>query len=89
MNGNFAPVLSVDCTLSHLRKQSAEAQTVLSPMYTAIEAVAKARQISVEGLMAAVGNNTAREIMEMVQIPSDAITEIDKALHQMINQLED
>ena len=41
-----------------------------------------------KGLMAAVGNNTAREIMEMVQIPSDAITEIDKALHQMINDLE-
>ena len=80
---------SVDCTLSHLRKQSAEAEAVLAPMYAAIEAVAKARQFSVEGLMTAVGNNTAREIMEMVQIPSDTITEIDKALHQMINQLED
>jgi hypothetical protein len=89
MNGNFAPVLSVDCTLSHLRKRSAEAQIALSPMYAAIEAVAKARQFSVEGLMTAVGNNTAREIMEMVQIPSDTITEIDKTLHQMINQLED
>ena len=89
MNGNFAPVLSVDCTLSHLRKQSEEAQTVLAPMYAAIEAIAKARQFSVEGLMAAVGNNTAREIMEMVQIPAEAITGIDKALHQMINKLED
>ena len=89
MNSNFAPVLSADCTLSHLRKQSEEAQTVLAPMYAAIEAIAKARQFSVEGLMAAVGNNTAREIMEMVQIPAEAITEIDKALHQMINKLED
>jgi Esterase/lipase len=89
MNGNFAPVLSVSCTLSHLRRQNEEAKTVLAPMFAAIEAVAKARQFSVEGLMAAVGNNTAREIMEMVQIPSDAITEIDKALHQMVNQLED
>ena len=71
MNGNFAPVLSVDCTLSHLRKQSEEAQTVLAPMYAAIEAIAKARQFSVDGLMAAVGNNTAREIMEMVQIPAE------------------
>ena len=89
MNGNFAPVLSVSCTLSHLRRQNEEAKTVLAPMFAAIEAVAKARQFSVEGLMAAVGNNTAREIMEMVQIPSDAIMEIDKALHQMVNQLED
>lgn len=89
MNGNFAPVLSVDCTLSHLRRQSEEAKAVLAPMFAAIEAVAKARQFSVEGLMAAVGNNTAREIMEMVQIPAEAITGIDKALHQMINKLED
>jgi len=89
MNGNFAPVLSADCTLSHLRKQSEEAQTVLAPMYAAIEAIAKARQFSVDGLIAAVGNNTAREIMEMVQIPAEAITGIDKALHQMINKLED
>ena len=44
MNSNFAPVLSADCTLSHLRKQSEEAQTVLAPMYAAIEAIAKARQ---------------------------------------------
>ena len=89
MNGNFAPVLSVSCTLSHLRRQNEEAKAVLAPMFAAIEAVAKARQFSVEGLMEAVGNNTAREIMEMVQIPSDAIMEIDKALHQMVNQLED
>ncbi len=89
MNGNFAPVLGVDCTLSHLHRQNKEAKTVLAPMYTAIEAVAKARQFSVEGLMTAVGNNTAREIMEMVQIPAETIIEIDKALHQMINELED
>ena len=89
MNGNFAPVLSVDCTLSHLRRQSEEAKAVLAPMFAAIEAVAEARQFSVEGLMAAVGSNTAREIMEMVQIPAETITQIDKALHQMINQPED
>ena len=64
-------------------------KAVLAPMFAAIEAVAKARQFSVEGLMAAVGNNTAREIMEMVQIPGETITEIDKALHQLINELED
>lgn len=88
MNGDFAPVLSVDCTLSHLRKQSEDAKAVLAPMFTGIEAVAAARQFSVEGLMAAVGNNTAREIMEMVQIPADVIAEIDRALHGMVNELE-
>lgn len=88
MNGNFAPVLSVDCTLAHLRRQREEAQTVLTPMFAAIEAVAKARQFSVEGLMAAVGNNTAREIMEMCGIPADTIAEIDRQLHGIVNELE-
>ena len=88
MNGDFAPVLSVDCTLSHLRRQSEAVRAALAPMFAAIEAVAKARQFSADGLMAAVGSNTAREIMEMVQIPAETITGIDKALHQMVNEPE-
>ncbi len=89
MNGNYAPVLSVDCTLHHLLKQKEAAKSVLAPMMKGIEAVAKARGYSVEGLMAAIGNNTARELMEMVQIPADLIRQIDRQLHGMINELED
>ena len=88
MNGDYAPILSVDCTLKHLQKQSEDARTVLAPMFAGIEAVAKARGFSVEGLMAAIGNNTAREIMEMVQIPAGTIQEIDKVLHRTVNELE-
>ncbi len=88
MNANYAPVLSVMCTLNHLNGQSDAAKAVLAPMYAGIEAVAKARQFSAEGLMAAVGNNTAKEIMEMLQMPEQAIKTIDAALHGMINELE-
>ena len=38
--------------------------------------------------MAAIGNNTAKEIMEMLQMPEQAIKTIDAALHGMINELE-
>ena len=89
MNSDYAPVLSIDCTLSHLRKQSEAVKGVLAPMFAGIEAVAAARNFNVEGLMAAVGNNTAREILEMVQVPAEMITRIDTALHGMINELED
>ena len=89
MNSDYAPVLSIDCTLSHLRKQSEAVKDVLAPMFAGIEAVAAARKFDVEGLMAAVGNNTAREILEMVQVPAEMITRIDTALHGMINELED
>lgn len=88
MNGDFAPVLSVNCTLRHLCRQSEKVRIVLAPMYTGIKAVAKARGFSLEGLMAGIGSNTAREIMEMVQIPAETIHEIDKALHGMVNELE-
>lgn len=88
MNGDLAPVLSVDCSLSHLRRQRDDVRGILAPMFSGIEAVAGMRGFSVEGLMNAVGNNTAREIMEMVQIPAETIAAIDKALHQMLNETE-
>ena len=88
MNADFAPVLSVECTLAHVRGQSEEAKAALSVMFAGIEAVAKARGFSVEGLMVAVGNNAAREIMELCQIPADTISGIDKTLHGMVNLLE-
>ena len=87
MNADFAPVLSVECSVSHLSGQKEEARAVLRPMYAAIEAVAKARGFSVEGLTAAVGNNTAREIMEMEHLPAELITQIDTALHGMANEV--
>ena len=88
MNADYTPILSVECSLNHLRKQSEQARAVLAPMFQAIEALAQARGYSAEGLMAAVGNNTAREIMEMLQIPGETIHEIDAQLHGMVNALE-
>lgn len=86
-NGDTAPVLSVMCTLNHIRRQSAEAVSVLKPLFDGIQAVADARGFSMEGLMAAIGNNTLRELMEMVQVDSETIQEIDKALHSMVNKI--
>lgn len=87
MNADSAPVLSVGCTLNHIRKQSEEAKAVLKPMFDGMQAVAKIRGYSMEVLMAAVGNNTAKELMEMVQVDAETIQEIDKALHSMVNPI--
>lgn len=87
-NGDNAPVLSVMCSLAHIRKQSADAIAVLKPLFAGMRAVADARGFSMEGLMAAVGNNTVRELMEMVQVDGETIQEIDKTLHSMINHIE-
>lgn len=86
-NGDTAPVLSVMCTLNHIRRQSGEAISVLKPLFDGMQAVAGARGFSMEGLMAAVGNNTVRELMEMVQVDGETIQKIDKALHSMVNRI--
>ena len=87
MNANYAPVLSVECSISHLGKQSDAVKAVLQPMYAAIEVAAKARGFSVEGLTFAIGSNTAREIMETVHVPEETIRQIDVMLHGMINEV--
>lgn len=86
-NGDTAPVLSVMCSLNHIRKQSEEATAVLKPLWDGMQAVANARGYTVEGLMAAVGNNTVRELMEMVMVDEETILKIDSSLHSMVNQI--
>lgn len=88
VNGDYAPVLSIVCTLNHIRKQSEQVQTILAPLYDRMCAVATAGNYSMEGLMAAVGNNTIRELMEMVLVDENTIIAIDKALHAMVNKIE-
>jgi hypothetical protein len=70
-----------------LSQQNEEVKAVLSPMYGAIAEVAKERGFSLEGLMAAVANNTAREMMETVHLSENIIREIDAVLHGMVNKL--
>lgn len=71
----------------HLRKQNAQAQELLAPLYAGIQAVADERGLPVDVLMAVVGTNAARELMEIVNVPMEQIREIDRALHKISNQL--
>ncbi|MCR4949951.1 MAG: alpha/beta hydrolase [Solobacterium sp.] len=87
LNADGAPVLSIACSLGHMLKQNKEAQDLLKPMYEGMEMVAKARGYQLEGLYAVLSKNTISEIMEMLQMPSNAVKEIDSALHKMINEI--
>ena len=82
-NGDTAPVLSVACSLKHIRKQNEKVQKLLAPMYEKLDALAKDRGFSEENLMRAIAENTIREIMETLQIDSETIRKIDKTLHGM------
>ena len=80
-NGDTAPVLSVTCSLKHIRKQNEEVQQLLAPMYDRLAALAKDRGCPEGILMQAIAENTIREIMETLQIDSETIMKIDKTLH--------
>ena len=80
-NGDTAPVLSVICSLKHIRKQKEEVQKLLVPMYDGLASVAKSRGYSAEALLQVLGDNTIREIMELLQINRETIMKIDKTLH--------
>ena len=87
LNGDSAPILSVACTLNHIRKQSEEVQAIMKPLYDGMKAVAAARGYSMDSLVAAVGGNTVRELLEMLQVNETIIQDIDKVLHGMINKI--
>lgn len=87
INGDTAPVLSVACSLNHIRKQSDEVLEILKPLFDGMQVVADSRGFSMEGLMAAIGANTIRELMEMVMVEDETIQEIDRKLHGIVNKV--
>ena len=85
VNGDSDPFLSVACTLNHIRKQPENVQALIKPLYDGMQAVATARGFSMEGLIAAVGSNSVRELMEMVLVNADTISAIDRSLREIEN----
>ena len=81
-------MLSVAYSLNHIRKQDENVQTILAPLLEGMRAVAEARGFPLDALMLAIGNNTIREIMEMLQIDSEMILSIDRTLHGIVNRVE-
>ena len=87
MNGDSAPILSVGCTLKHIRKQNDEVQVLMKPLYDGIGKVAQERGLDREKVMDAIAHDTIREIMELTGIPNEMILSMDKKLHGIVNQL--
>ena len=85
-NGNAAAVLSVSCSLNHVRKQSEEVLTVLKPLFDGMKAVADSKGYEMEGLMTAVGARSIRELMEMAGTDEETIQQLDRVLRDMPNR---
>ena len=88
VNGNHEKVLSVHCTIAHLKKQQGSALELLANLLQKADVVLGAITEKEKGsnptpilkLM------TIGEFMEMIGIPDEDITELDEALRQFPNQ---
>lgn len=87
-NGDNAPILSITCSLSHILKQEEHVKEVLQPMYERMKMIAEERGYPLEALLTVLGNNSIREIMEMVQMTDSDILKIEQKLHKIPNRLE-
>ena len=88
VNADHAPKLSVYCSLNHILSQSQEVHHLLSPLFHGIKTVAATRGFSESALIAAVGNNTLRELMEMIMLTEEEIQEIDQSLQSINNIIQ-
>lgn len=87
-NADGAPVLSVMCSLEHIRKQKDEVQILLKPFYDGIAAVAEERGFPLETMYTAIGKSTIKELMETLCFSEEQVSEIDRSLHQIVNQTD-
>jgi len=88
VNGNHEKVLSVHCTIAHLKRQQGPAQELLTSLLQKADAVLR----SITGKDS--GSNstpilklvTIGNFMEMIGIPAEEITKLDEALRQIPNE---
>ena len=86
VNGNADPVLSVDCTLSYLRKQEA-AQPILAGLLAAADAVAEKQFGGSPLVIEILSIFKLRDFMKLLGTEQSAIEQMDAALRQIPNRM--
>lgn len=79
-------MLSVLCTIGHIRNQKNEVKKLLENLFEAIKMMAKERNISEDGIYVALKSVTVKEMLQMLNTSADIILEIDTMLRQIPNE---
>lgn len=85
INDDSEPMLSVDCTFGHLRKQEA-AQNLLTEFYAALNALIQVEFGGSSLILDALGVVKMRDFMKMLGQEEESIQKMDAALNQIPNQ---
>ena len=87
-NSNYAPVLSISCTIGHLLAQPASTQMVLQPFKDQVKAFAETKEYSEDLLWKIVKDATLKEVLGTLGYSKRAIDHFDRQLHEIKNQIE-
>lgn len=86
VNGNHETMLSVQCTLSHLKKQTAATEVIAAVMtkFDAMTVGFKSRGADIASLAELI---TFKDFMSMLKIPEEQIAGMDQALRKIRNDV--
>lgn len=87
VNGNSEEYLSIDCTISHLKKQGSEAMNVLSKVFTQLDKKLESEsdEKKVTDVLGFVDKMKLRDILEMWDIPEEEILKMNDELNNIKN----
>lgn len=89
-DSNSEQFLSVDCTMNYLKSQAA-AQPLLADIFAAVDEIGRTQFGSEEAgaaLLSGLTTLTLRSLMSSMQLPTEAIEQLDQALSQIPNRRE-
>lgn len=88
INADYGKMLSLDCTVGHLRKQSDEIQELLKDYYSAIDAVIERQFDNSETARGVLDGYKLSDILQMLQISGEACSHLDTALKKITNKVK-
>lgn len=86
VNTDMLPMLSLDCTVGHLRQQNETVQNLLKDVFEALEALIQAKFENLPAARAIIDHYKARNIIQMLQIPAEITEQLDDELRKIENK---
>lgn len=86
MNGDALPMLSILCTINHIRN-CRNADDIMSSYYEMISSFAKESNGIAEELFEKIGDQTIKNILEILAVPAEQIAKLDENLKRITNIL--
>lgn len=86
IDGDKDKMLSIRCTLGHIRKQSEEVQKELAVLYNGLRAFVDMKGFDYEKFCLTVHTMTIKELLMALKVSGDVIEQLDRNLREFANE---